>query len=205
MKTEERTLYAIKPRFVAALDGVGGVLARRNVAADTVTLTAVPVIVAVGAALVSGQSQPWLWLAIAPLCLVWMTLNAIDGSLARRTGTSTPRGAVLNELVDRGGDIVLLTAGLFIVPTWVAAAALVAVSTSETIALIDWAVNGERHLVGPMGKPDRALVIALGATAAVALGTGALTVAYGVVAVGAVITCWCRIRRAWSAEVADAR
>ena len=205
MRTERRTLYALKPRFVAGLDGVASAVARRYVPADAVTIAAIPVIVAVGSVLVAGQSYRWLWLAVPPLCLVWMGLNAIDGSLARRTGTASDRGAVLNELVDRFGDVVVLGAGFLLVPTWVAAAALIAVSAAEIVALIGWAVHGERRLVGPMGKPDRALVIAVGAVAAAIVGGATLTVAYGIVAVGASVAIWHRVRRVWSTAHSEER
>ena len=181
---ERRTLYAIKPAFVAALNPLRDRLVAAGVNPDHVTLAAVPVEVAVAAALIGGTTYAAVWLLVPPLALVWMGLNALDGSLARTTNTSTAHGAVLNEFVDRGGDLLVLGAGFLIAPVAIAATALAAVAASEIAAAVGWAVTGERHFSGPMGKPDRAAILAVGATVAV-LWTPALTLAYLAIALGA--------------------
>ena len=102
------TLYDIKPKFVVALDGITSSLARRGVNPNAVTLLAIPVAVATGASLALGAVWAPAWFVVAPLCLFLMGINAVDGSLARATGQETRRGAVLNELVDRFGDVAIL-------------------------------------------------------------------------------------------------
>ena len=120
MGRERRTLYSIKPTFVAALNPVRDRLVAEGVNPNSVTLAAIPVEIAVAVALIGGMAHAAVWLLVPPLALVWMALNALDGSLARTTNTSTVRGAVLNEFVDRGGDLLMLGAGFLIAPVAIA-------------------------------------------------------------------------------------
>jgi phosphatidylglycerophosphate synthase len=163
---------------------------------------AIPVIVLLGAAIVGGRFFPVGWLLVGPLCLVWMGINAIDGDLARSTGSSSARGAVLNEVIDRFGDFVLVVAGLAVAPAWLIGATALGVFSAEIIALVTWAVLGERVLVGPMGKPDRALVVSIGAALAVVV-SGALTVAYAVIAIGAAVAVVVRLHHVLTATGSD--
>ena len=198
MGRERRTLYSIKPAFVTALNPVRDRLAAAGVNPDRVTLAAVPVEIAVAAALIGGMAHAAVWLLVPPLTLVWMSLNALDGSLARSTNTSTDHGAVLNEFVDRGGDLLVLGAGFLIAPVAIAATALAAVGASEIASAIGWAVSGQRQFPGPMGKPDRAAILAIGATVAV-LWAPALTMAYLTIALGAVASVLIRSRHVLAA------
>jgi phosphatidylglycerophosphate synthase len=164
---------------------------------DDLTLAAVPVQVAIAACLIGGLHFPPLWLAVAPLAFTLMALNALDGSLARATGTGSTRGTVLNEITDRIGDLLIVGAGFIVAPFPIAAAAIVAVSASEIISLIGWAATGERVFTGPMGKPDRAACLGVGATLSV-LWAPALTLTFAVIAVGASAGAVMRARRAFA-------
>ena len=198
---DHHTLYRIKPAFVAVLSPIRERLASVGVHPDAVTVAALPVQVAMAAALVAGTVHPAVWIAVAPLALLLMALNALDGSLARATGQSSTRGAVLNELIDRGGDLVVLSAGFFVAPTWIAFAAFAAVAASEIVAAVGWATTGERIFTGPMGKPDRAAVLAAGATVAI-IWFPALPLAFAVVAIGAAASALVRTRSAFARATA---
>lgn len=188
------SLYRIKPWFVDRLDGVRRVLIVRGVSADAVSLAALPVIALTTGLLIAGSRWQLLWLAVGPLCLVWMALNALDGSMARATGTSTRRGAAINELIDRAGDAALLVAALVLVPDWIAFAASGAVAAMECVGLIGWATAGTRNLHGVMGKPDRAFTVSVGAMMAAVFGSLILSLAYLVVAAGATVGAVQRVR-----------
>ena len=188
------SLYAIKPRFVASLQGAVRWCDAHHVSPNTVTLSAVPVALAAGLALVAGTSWPAAWALVGPQMFLLMAINAVDGSLARATGQSTPRGAAINELVDRFGDLAVLLPAFVLVPGWVATPALVATLLSEIVALVSWGAIGERGLVGLMGKPDRALTVAAGALAALVVGSGAFLFAYLVVGLGSCVTAVQRIQ-----------
>ncbi|MGI9643652.1 MAG: CDP-alcohol phosphatidyltransferase family protein [Acidimicrobiia bacterium] len=189
----DTSLYGIKPGFVRLLDPIRKSLARRGVSPTTVTLAAVPVELTVAACLVIGVRAPFVLLLVPVLAVAWMALNALDGSLARATGGVTSVGTVLNELVDRFGDLVVVSVAFIVAPLPVAAGLGVAILSSELVAAIGWATTGHRHFRGPMGKPDRAAVLAVGSLAAI-IWPGALTVAFVVIGVGAAIGLGVRTR-----------
>lgn len=193
-----RSLYAIKPTFVAVLEPIGRRLAAGGVDPSTITLAAIPVEVAAVASLVLGVHVRFAYLLVPPLVIVWMGLNAIDGSVARSTNRSTASGAVLNEVVDRLGDLLIIGAALILVPAPIAVMVAVGVLTSELVAAIGWAITGQRAFPGPMGKPDRAAVLAAGAVAAL-LWQPALTIAFTVIGIGSLIGTVTRGRHAHGA------
>lgn len=179
-------LYRFKPRFVQALEPIRRLLAERGVPPTTVTMSAIPVEVGVGVLLVAGTNESWLLTLVPVFALCWMGLNALDGSLARSTGRITVRGAVLNELVDRLGDVVLIAAAALVVPVPLAVGLAISVLGSELVAVVGWATTGRRDFAGPMGKPDRAAVIAVGAMVAV-VWPEALIAAVALIAIGSAI------------------
>jgi phosphatidylglycerophosphate synthase len=191
------SLYRIKPAFVASLDGVARHLVAADVSPDAITLAAVPVQLAAAAAIVAGAFWPIAWLIVAPLLLVLMSMNALDGVVARRTDTSSRGGAIRNELVDRAGDAVVLLAGFAVAPWPVVVAAVVAVAATEMAALVGWTATGVRTFPGLMGKPDRAATVGIGATVAV-VWAPALPIAFLAVGVGAALGTITRTRQAFA-------
>lgn len=192
-------LYAGKERFVRRLRGAEDRLVARGVRADTITLAALPAAAATAACLVAGAHlhAAW-WLGVAPLSLLRMALNALDGAVARRAGTRHRRGALLNELVDRAADLVTLCAGYLVpVPAPLVTAAILGTLLVSFVAVAGEAVTGSRTHAGPMGKPDRALVLALSALGAVGVGPVALVAGFGTIACGAAATVVQRVRRVW--------
>ena len=192
-KSTDASLYGIKPRFVRALDPIRETLERRGTSPNTVTLAAIPVEIAVAVCLVVGTSSPAVLALVPVLCVVWMGLNALDGSLARSSGRSSTMGAVLNELVDRAGDLAIIGAAFVVAPPPIGALVAVTVLTTELIAAVGWATTGRRDFPGPMGKPDRAAVVAIGAVVAI-VWPPALPYAFVVIAIGAGIGAAMRLR-----------
>ena len=187
-------LYAIKPWFVRRLRGVEDTLVSLRVSADALTWAAVGAAAGAGVAIVAGTGAPLLWLAVAPLALARIALNALDGSVARRTGTARPSGALLNEASDRIAD------ALFLVPlAWVAGPALALAALAATLlaslaGVLSQALTGTRDHGGPMGKADRMLVLGVASLVA-PMQPRAWTVAAIAVASGALITAAARVTR----------
>ena len=188
-----RGLYSIKPAFVKALGPIERWARSRGITPSQVTAAAIPVEIATAAILVLATWSPVLVVLVPPLAFLWMALNALDGALARSTGLSSRRGAVFNELVDRFGDLLVIGVAFLVAPHAIAALMAVGILTSELVAALDWAINGDRVFVGPMGKPDRAAVVAFGATMLL-VWEPALIVAFAVVGVGAIIGALVRVR-----------
>lgn len=188
-------VYDLKPGFVAALSGIEDRLAAARVTPTAVTLSALPVAAASAGVVAAGASwHPLWWVLVAPLAMARLALQALDGSLARRTGRCSRRGAVANELVDRASDVVMIGAlGLAASPALAASAVAAALLVSLTGVLAQ-ALDGQRLTGGPMGKADRMAVLALAALAAPWAGTGALTAALWVMLAGSLATFALRAR-----------
>ena len=187
-------LYSLKPAFVRSLKHVERHLIAKGVSADRVTSWALPVGIAAGVALAAATWSRWWLIAVPILTLVRMALNALDGSIARQTGTEHTAGAISNEIVDRIGDGCLIAGAYFLVDHRLVTIALLGSLASEYMSVLGWAVHGNRRFVG-MGKPDRATAISVGALVAIFWMPG-LAMGVFVVAFGSIITTVLRYREA---------
>ena len=154
------TLYALKPKFQGLLRPLAGRLASGGVTANQVTVLALAMSVAAGAwiALEGDAVRPFLLLPL--VFLARMTLNAIDGMLAREFGQQSPLGAYLNELADVVSDAALYLPFAFVAPfgPWSIGLVIFASCVSELAGALGPMVGTSRRFDGPMGKSDRALV-----------------------------------------------
>ena len=154
------TLYALKPKFQELLRPLVGRLAAGGVTANQVTVLALVMSVAAGVfvALEADATRPFLLLPL--VFLARMTLNAIDGMLAREFGQQSPLGAYLNELADVVSDAALYVPFAFVAPfgPWSIGIVIVASCISEMAGALGPMVGTARRFDGPMGKSDRALV-----------------------------------------------
>lgn len=191
-------LYAIKPWFVRSLGGIEDRLVARRISADALSVAAVAI--SGSAAIVLGAGSlvhPWWWFGVAPLAFVRLALNALDGSVARRTGTARPFGKVLNEISDRSSDILLIAPLALFVPAALVIGALIVVSVTSTCGLLGHVVGGDRLTVGPMSKADRCAILAVASLVAAAsnVGEDAFAVALVVIISGGLVTIIRRLQR----------
>jgi CDP-diacylglycerol--glycerol-3-phosphate 3-phosphatidyltransferase len=157
------TLYDLKPAFQARLRPATGRIAAAGVTANQVTLLALIISVAVGAATTFGAAAfgvTWPFLLLPAWLPVRMAMNAIDGMLAREFGQSTPIGAYLNELADVLSDTALYLPFAFVAPfgPWSVGIVVLAACISEMAGALGPLVGTPRRYDGPMGKSDRALL-----------------------------------------------
>jgi CDP-diacylglycerol---glycerol-3-phosphate 3-phosphatidyltransferase len=153
------SIYGLKPKFQSLLRPVTNAIARAGITANQVTLLAMALSFAAGAAIFHLRSQRSLLLLPAVL-FVRMALNAIDGMLAREHNQKTSLGAILNELGDVFSDAALyLPLAVFpgFVPELIVLIVLFAVF-SEMTGVIAVQIGASRRYDGPMGKSDRAFV-----------------------------------------------
>ncbi|MDR3393909.1 MAG: CDP-alcohol phosphatidyltransferase family protein [Parasulfuritortus sp.] len=171
------SIYALKPAFQGLLRPLVEELARRGVTANQVTLSAMLLSLATGAAIMAVPESRAVLLLLPIVLFLRMALNAIDGMLAREHDQKTRLGAVLNELGDVISDTALylpLAAVDGFDPRLVALIVLVS-ALSEMAGVLTQTLGASRRYDGPMGKSDRAFVFgALG----LALGLGAPTGAW---------------------------
>lgn len=162
------SLYDLKPRFQALLRPLARGLLDAGVTPNAVTLAALLLSLATGAALMAWPLSTWA-LAVVPLVLlVRMALNALDGMMAREGGQESKLGLVLNEVGDILADGALylpfaLALGIHPLP---AAGFVLLAAASEAAGLAGIATGAGRRYDGPFGKSDRAA--AIGALAVVA-------------------------------------
>jgi CDP-diacylglycerol--glycerol-3-phosphate 3-phosphatidyltransferase len=165
------TIYHLKPAFQDLLRPACKALAKAGVTANQVTVAAMLLSIATGAAVLIGHADRRVMLLVPVALFVRMALNAIDGMLAREHAMQSALGGLLNELGDVISDIVLylpfaLIAGVS--PVLVAATVLLAV-LSEMTGVVAVQIGASRRYDGPMGKSDRAFAFGL---LAVLLGLG---------------------------------
>ncbi|MGI9584954.1 MAG: CDP-alcohol phosphatidyltransferase family protein [Acidimicrobiia bacterium] len=191
------SLSQAKPAFVGLLAPIQDRMVRLGVHPDQLTLAALPIQLSIAIALVGGSINGLFWLAIPVLGVLLMAVNALDGSIARATGTETIRGALTNELVDRAGDIMIFSAAFAVATPGLATFALVAVLSTELCAAISSSITHRRDSLGPMSKPDRMLVLGIASLVAVAW-QPALSMGLLAIGVGSVLGSMNRVRFAFS-------
>ncbi|MGV9316303.1 CDP-alcohol phosphatidyltransferase family protein [Streptomyces sp. NPDC003691] len=181
-------LYALKPWYATRLAGVRGVLVRRRVSPDA--LTAAGVLCAGGAAAALALlPAPLAALPVAVLLAARLGFANLDGAVARETGRTGPRGALVNELGDRAADLLVLAGFLAIAPLWLVAVAGLAATLPSWVSLAGAAAGGRRINGGPVGKTERCLLVVAAAA------TGRPVPALAVLAAGSALTALLRLAR----------
>lgn len=154
------TVYNLKPVFQSLLRPTTCWLARRNITANEVTITAMVLSIVQGI-WITLQPAAVLPLLLMPVTLlVRMALNAIDGLLAREHASESDLGIILNELGDLISDIALYLP-LSLLPGIAAPLMVIAVCltlVSEATGIIAIRISDARGNEGPMGKSDRAVL-----------------------------------------------
>ena len=192
------SLYSIKPWFVRRLRRVEDAFVARRVSPDALTVAAVAVSFATGFAIAAGGllGLPLLWLAVPPLVLVRLALNALDGSVARRTRRARPFGVALNEIGDRVGDAATIGATGFVVSPALASSAVASSFLASITAVLAFALTGSRDSGGPVGKADRAALLALGAASGALIGSALpFTIVVWTILAGGLVTAFLRLVR----------
>ncbi|WJV45982.1 CDP-alcohol phosphatidyltransferase family protein [Streptomyces flavofungini] len=195
-------LYALKPWYARKLSGVRRALARRGVSPDT--LTAAGVVCAAAAGAILAWLPTWLptWLpaplaallAALPVALLLAARLAfanLDGALARDTGRTTRRGALLNELGDRAADLAVIAGFLPLAPLWLVATAALASTLPSWVSLAGAAAGAPRLNGGPVGKTERCALVV------VAAASGWWVPILAVIAAGSALTAGTRCVRLW--------
>ncbi len=169
------SIYDLKPAFQNLLRPICRALAGAGVTANQVTLAALLLSFAAGAAIFAWPGRRWPLLLVPLVLFARMALNAIDGMLAREHDMQTRLGAMLNELGDVLSDTALYLPLAVVpgVPAVLVVPVVVLAVISEMTGVIAVQVGGTRRYEGPMGKSDRALFLG---TLCLGLGLGWVTV-----------------------------
>lgn len=148
--------------WLSIVDRVTRPLAGRGIPPSRVT--AAGVVVAALVPLLAWAGDGWPLAATGCVVLAGL-LDGIDGALARRDGTATAWGSVLDELADRCSDLLLLAAlAVLGAPWWLCVLAAVltllleSVRSSARVAGLDGI-----GVVTVWERPSRLIVVAFGA------------------------------------------
>ncbi|MEU1070895.1 CDP-alcohol phosphatidyltransferase family protein, partial [Streptomyces albidoflavus] len=133
----------------------------------------------------------WAAAPVALLLAARLACANLDGALARDTGRSTRRGALLNEAGDRAADLLVIAAFWAVAPGWLVALAACAATLPSWVSLAGAAAGAPRLNGGPAGKTERCLL------AVVAAATGWYAPVLAVLAAGSAATALLRGARLW--------
>ncbi|GAA2462033.1 hypothetical protein GCM10010433_75440 [Streptomyces pulveraceus] len=184
-------LYALKPWYADRLSGVRASLVRHEVSPDTLTAAGVVAAAGAAAALAWLPTGPAAALPVALLLAARLAFANLDGALARDTGRTTRRGAVLNELGDRVADLVVLAGFLALAPLWLVAVAGLAATLPSWVSLAGAAAGAPRRNGGPVGKTERCLLVVI------ATASGWAVPVLTVIAAGSLLTAALRLAGLW--------
>lgn len=157
------SIYDLKSRFQALLRPLNSSLVRCGITANQVTLFALLLSVAAGAAIALYPESRIPLLALPIVLFIRMALNAIDGMLAREHNMQSSLGAILNELGDVISDTALYLPFAFIpgVSAPLVVLCVMLAIISEMVGVVSVQIGASRRYDGPMGKSDRAFAFGL--------------------------------------------
>jgi phosphatidylglycerophosphate synthase len=139
------------------------VLQKLRVSAGTVSAVSL-VFAGLGAVAYYLAGDHVIWLAFALLFLLMNgLLDALDGALARKTGTASKYGDFVDHVIDRYADV-LVICGIFLggfLPADLGALALAGVLLASYLGTQAQAVGVGRIYGGIMGRADRMIVLIL--------------------------------------------
>ncbi|WP_223281132.1 CDP-alcohol phosphatidyltransferase family protein [Streptomyces antnestii] len=183
-------LHALKPRYADRLSGVRRALAARQVPPGALTAAGVGCAGGAAAAL-AFLPAPLAALPVAVLLAARLACAHLAGALARDTGRTTRRGAVLNELGDRAADLLVVAGFLPPAPLWLVATAAFAATLPSWVSLAGAAAGAPRRSGGPVGRTERCLL------AIVAAASGLAVPVLAVMAAGSAVTALIRLGWVW--------
>lgn len=157
------SIYDLKPKFQRLLRPLCIKLAHIGVTANQVTIGALVLSFFYGGVLIWQPEALWVLLMLPVVLFVRMSLNAIDGMLARELNMKSRRGAVLNEMGDVLSDAFLyLPLALHpAIDLWLIVGIVLLGTMVEMMGVVAIQIGGSRRYDGPFGKSDRAFAFGL--------------------------------------------
>jgi len=157
------SIYKIKPKFQQFLKPVLTRLYKLGVTANQITLASIFLSLLIGIAFWNANNWNVLFLTLPIGLFFRMGLNALDGMMARTYNQQSKKGEILNELGDVVSDVFIFFPLLKFEAhiSYLIVAFICLGIVNEFAGVMSKIVSGERRYDGPMGKSDRALVIAI--------------------------------------------
>ena len=157
------SVYKIKPKFQQLLMPILKGLHKIGVSANQITISSILFSLIIGVSFWFAGSNKYLFLALPIGLFIRMTLNALDGMMARTYNQQTKTGEILNEIGDVISDLFIFFPLLIFEKDnlYLIVAFLCLSIVNEFAGILGKVVSNNRQYDGPMGKSDRALIIGL--------------------------------------------
>lgn len=154
------SMYKIKPRFQQLVRPLLDMFYKVGITANGITWMAILLSAVIGVLFWFFPNGHMLWIFPVGL-LVRMTLNTLDGMMARIYNMTSVQGEMLNELGDVISDAIMFFPLIKLtgVNFWYVLLFIFLATLNEFIGVLTKAATGTRRYDGPMGKSDRALVL----------------------------------------------
>lgn len=163
------TLDRLRPAMDRTLDPFVAAAARVGLTPNGVSVLAFGVAIVAGAAFVLAGEEPLLYLAGGLLVGVSGWLDVLDGALARELGIASDAGDLLDHVLDRYADVVLIAGIAAGIERYALGfAAVTGVLLTSYMGTQIQAVGLGREYGGLVGRADRLALIGL-----VGIGTAA--------------------------------
>jgi archaetidylinositol phosphate synthase len=167
------TLDQLRPVADRALEPFVSLSTRLGLTPDAVSVVAFVLAGGAGGAFYLGEAAPVWYLAGAILVFLNGWLDLLDGALARELGTDSKAGDLLDHVLDRYADIVVITGLAAGIGRYaLGLAAVTGVLMTSYLGTQAQAVGLDRVYGGLLGRADRlALIGVTGVLAAIVSGT----------------------------------
>jgi archaetidylinositol phosphate synthase len=167
------TLDQLRPVADRALEPFVSLSTRLGLTPDAVSVVAFVLAGGAGGAFYLGEAAPVWYLVGAVLVFLNGWLDLLDGALARELGTDSKAGDLLDHVLDRYADIVVITGLAAGIGRYaLGLAAVTGVLMTSYLGTQAQAVGLDRVYGGLLGRADRlALIGVTGVLAAIVSGT----------------------------------
>ncbi|MEF8784735.1 MAG: CDP-alcohol phosphatidyltransferase family protein [Haloarculaceae archaeon] len=156
------TLDRFRPLADRIIDPFVAGAARVGLTPNGVSTLAFVVAAVAGGAFYLARSDPLLYLAGALLVFLNGLLDLLDGALARELGTASKGGDLLDHVLDRYADIVIIVGLAGGVGSWaLGIAAVTGVLMTSYLGTQAQAVGINRVYGGLLGRADRLVLVGL--------------------------------------------
>ena len=157
------SIYNIKPKFQELLKPVLVLLHKIGITANQITISSILLSLIIGIGFWFADRNIALFLILPFGLLLRMALNALDGMMARIYIQQSRKGEVLNEIGDIISDLFIFFPLLkfeqeifYLIVIFICLSII-----NEFAGVLGKVVSKERRYDGPMGKSDRAFILAV--------------------------------------------
>ena len=157
------SLDSLRPHAQSILKPLVGVMSRMAITPDALSVTSL--VFAICAGMLYAVSGDCTTLVLAAGAMVFLNgiADAMDGELARSSGTAGKRGDFLDHVIDRYADVFIIC-GIFFgahVDWRIGVAAVVGTLLTSYLGVQAQAVGVGRYYGGILGRADRLVIIML--------------------------------------------